>query len=330
LKKILECVPNFSEGQDNTVIQAIENAIKKVKAVKLLDIDTGFHANRTVYTFLGEPESVVDAAFEAAKTASKLIDMHFHKGEHPRIGALDVCPFIPIEGIEMEEVIHLSHLFGQRVASELQIPVYLYEKSALKSERKNLAWIRSGEYENLAQKMKRIDFLPDYGTSEFNSKSGIVITGAREFLIAYNINLDTKNIDLAKNIAEIIRESGKNGVSGMLKNVKAIAWYIKEFDKIQISMNLTNYKITPLWKVFETVREVAASQGINITGSELVGMIPLKAIAETGIYFLQKEQKPINLNQHQLVEHAVKYLGLKEIKPFDIQKKVIEFALEND
>lgn len=329
MEKILECVPNFSEGKDEKVILSIVESIKRIKNVKLLDIDPGFHANRTVYTFVGEPEQVIEAAFEAMKTAQSLIDMSIHRGEHPRIGAMDVCPIIPIKGITMIEAIRLSEILGKRIADELHIPVYLYEHSARKEERKNLAWVRSGEYEQLKNKMERNDFLPDFGKPVFNPKSGIAIVGAREFLIAYNINLDTLDIQKAKQIAEIVRESGKNGIKGKLNHLKAIAWYIKEFDKIQISMNLTNYKQTPLWQVFETVKQTALEFEINITGSELVGMIPLDAMLETAEYFIRKNELKKSFTEIEKVEFAVNQLGLREVKEFDLNKKIIEFALKN-
>jgi glutamate formiminotransferase/formiminotetrahydrofolate cyclodeaminase len=330
LSKILECVPNFSEGQSPKVIEAIADAVRKVPHVKLLDIDPGYHANRTVYTFAGEPNAVCEAAFRMQEVASKLIDMQAHKGEHPRIGAMDVCPLIPISNMEMYEAVELSNFLGQRVANELGIPVYLYENSAIVPERKNLAWLRSGEYEGLNAKIKEANFKPDFGQSDFNPQSGISIIGARDFLVAFNINLDTKDVNIAKEIAAQIRESGKNGIPGAWQKVKAIGWYIREFDKVQISMNLTDYKTTPVWKVFEEVHQSALDKGVNVTGSELVGMIPLKAIAECGEFFLKKNgQHHHHMSHSELVAYAVKYLGLDEVKPFDSQKKVIEFAINN-
>jgi len=264
------------------------------------------------------------------KVAAYKIDMRKHAGEHPRIGAMDVCPLIPISGIEMPEVIQLSQKLGKRISEELNIPVFLYENSATRPERKSLAWLRNGQYENLENKLKAADFYPDFGKVAFNAKSGIAIVGARDFLIAYNINLDTKDISIAKKIAEEIRESGKNGIAGKLKNVKAIGWYIKDFDKVQISMNLTNYTATPVWKVFEEVHELAAKYNVKVTGSELVGMIPLKAVTECGAFFLKKNGQHHHISHTELVAYAIKYLGLNEVKPFDFQKKIIEFALVDD
>lgn len=331
MKKILECVPNFSEGQSKIVINAIADEVRNTAGVQLLDVDSGFHANRTVYTIAGEPFAVCDAAFNMIKAAQNLIDMRLHKGEHPRIGAMDVCPLIPISGISMTETVELSKILGQRIASELDIPVYLYENSACDTKRQNLAWLRKGEYEGLQNKLMKQDFYPDYGTNVFKEKSGIAIVGARNFLIAFNVNLDTKDIKVAQKIAEEIRESGKNNISGTLKNVKAIAWYIKEFDTIQISMNLTNYLITPIWQVFEEISTNAVLKGVNVTGSELVGMIPLKAITDVGCYVAAKNKFNIHtLSQTEIISTAIKYLRLDNIKPFDYTKKIIEIALDNN
>ena len=327
MAKLIECVPNFSEGQSPEIIEAIADAVREVAHVKLLDIDAGFHANRTVYTLAGEPHAVCEAAFRMLKVAANNIDMRHQTGKHPRIGAMDVCPLVPIADIEMDEVIELSKKLGKRISDELNIPVYLYENSATVSERRNLAWLRSGEYEKLKNKLKAPNFVPDFGNAVFNAQSGIAIVGARDFLIAYNINLDTKDVAIAQRIAEEIRESGKNGVAGKLKYVKAIGWYIKEFDKVQISMNLTNYMATPVWKVFEEVHILASQYDVKVTGSELVGMIPLKAIAACGEFFLKKNGQHHHIPNNRLVMYAIKYLGLDEVKPFDYQKKIIEFAL---
>lgn len=326
--KIIECVPNFSEGQNPAVVQAIAGAIRSVPQVKLLDIDGGFHAHRTVMTFAGGPHAVAEAAFRAVKTAAAHIDMSQHRGEHPRIGATDVCPLIPVAGVEMEEVVAISKALGARIGAELQLPVYLYEHSASSPERRNLAWLRKGEYEGLEQKMLSGHFAPDYGPATFNPKSGTCIVGAREFLIAYNINLATKDVQIARDIAAEIRESGDNKQPGLLKKVKAIGWYIKEFDQVQVSMNLTDYKTTPVHTVFEAVKTCAARHNVEVTGSELVGMIPLGAIAPCGEYFLKKNKLHHHLPHTELVAYAAQYLGLNDSKPFDPARKVIEFALQ--
>lgn len=312
MKKLIECVPNFSEGQSAVAIQKIADAIRKIEGVHLLDIDAGYHANRTVMTLVGEPPAMEEAVFQAIKMASEIIDMRLHKGTHPRIGATDVCPLIPIAGVEMNEVIELSKSIANRVWTDLRIPAYLYNQSAKCTERKNLAWIRKGEYESLEQKLNNPDFKPDFGESIFNSKSGICIIGARTFLLAYNINLATKNVSTAKQIANEIRESASNG----LKNVNAIGWYIKEFDKVQVSMNLTDFTKIDIFTVFEKVTFLAKNLGTEVTGSELVGMIPLAAIT--------RENEPKNMES---VLKNVTYLGLNDVKPFDASKKVIEFAL---
>lgn len=314
MQKLIECVPNFSEGQNPKIIEKIAQSIRNISGVKLLDIDAGFHANRTVMTFVGEPNAMQEAIFQAIKTASETIDMSLHKGTHPRIGATDVCPLVPIAGIEMDEVIEISKNIGKRVWDELKIPAYLYNESAQIIERKNLAWIRNGEYENLEQKLKNQDFKPDYGDAIFNPKSGICIIGARKFLLAYNINLATKDVKIAKEISKHIRESSPNG----LKNVKAIGWYIEEFDKVQVSMNLTDFLITDIFTVFQKVSILAHQFNTQVTGSELVGMIPLAAI--------------IQKNEPNTIENVVKnanLLGLNDVKPFEPSQKVIELALHS-
>ncbi len=323
MTKILECVPNFSEGQNSSVIQGIANAISKIENVKLLDIDSGFHAHRTVYTFAGEPHAVIEAAFQAIKKASETIDMRIHKGTHPRIAACDVCPLIPVSGVSMDEAVEYANQLGKRVAEELNIPVYLYENAATKPERKNLAWLRKGEYEGLEQKLKQSDFEPDFGTADFNPKSGIAIIGARPFLIAYNVNLATKDVAIAKQIASRIREKSETG----LPNVKAIGWYIDEFDKIQVSTNITDYTVTPVYKVFEAIKNEALALGTEVTGSELVGMIPLKAIAECGEHFLKINHMNHHLPHSELVAYGASFLNLNEVKSFEADKKVIEYGL---
>ncbi len=338
MEKIVECVPNFSEGRNSQVIKAITDEIKNVENVVLLDVDPGQAANRTVVTFAGEPEAVKEAAFRAIKKAIELIDMRKHKGEHPRLGAVDVVPFVPIKGITMEEVVKLSHEVAERVAKELGVPVYMYEYSATKPERKSLADIRKGEYEGLPEKLKDPEWKPDYGEPVFNPKSGAMVMGARDFLIAYNINLNTKDKKLAHKIAKEIREKGKlvkqeDGtkvrVPGKLKHVRAIGWYIEEYGIAQISINLTNYKETPLWKVFETAEEEAQKLGLRVTGSEIVGLVPLDAILETGKHFLEKQGKSRGIPEKEIVDIAIKSLGLNDVAPFEPEKKIIDYMLKD-
>ncbi len=342
--KLVECVPNFSEGKDKNIINAITNEIKKVEGVFLLDVDPGEAANRTVVTFIGEPLSVIEAAFNAIKKAQELIDMRKHRGEHPRMGATDVCPLVPVSEITTEEVVELSKKLAKRVGEELGIPVYLYENSALTQERKNLANIRKGEYEGLKDKMRDERWKPDFGPSAFNEKSGATVIGAREFLIAYNVNLNTRDRKLAHEIALNIREQGRakrdengkilrdeNGKiirkPGLLKNVKAIGWYIDEYGFAQVSINLTNYHITPLYKVYETVKEEAEKLGLRVIGSELVGLIPLEALKEVGEYYLNMQKRSIALPERDILHFAVLSLGLNQLGNFDIYEKVIEYRI---
>lgn len=308
---LIECVPNFSEGRNHNIIQQITEQIEKVDGVKLLNVDPGKATNRTVVTFAGSPEQVIEAAFEAIKKASELIDMSKHKGEHPRMGATDVCPLIPISGISMDEVVKYSKKLAEKVAKELNIPVYLYENSASCAERKNLADIRSGEYEGFAKKIKEPNWKPDFGPSEFNKKSGATVIGARDFLVAYNINLNTTSTRRANSIAFDIRERGRvkreNGsitgkiikdkdgnpeyIPGTLKEVKGIGWYIDEYGIAQLSLNLTNIHITPIHVAFEEACKKAEERGVRVTGSELIGLVPLNAILDAGKYFLRKQKK---------------------------------------
>ncbi len=338
MNKIVECVPNFSEGRNPAVIKAITDEIKNVENVVLLDVDPGQAANRTVVTFAGEPEAVKEAAFRAIKKAIELIDMTRHKGEHPRLGAVDVVPFVPVKNITMEEVVKLSHEVAERVAKELNVPVYMYEYSATKPERKSLADIRKGEYEGLPEKLKDPEWKPDYGEPVFNPKSGAMVIGARDFLIAYNINLNTKDRKLAHKIAKEIREKGKlvkqeDGtkvrVPGKLKHVRAIGWYIDEYGIAQISINLTNYKETPLWKVFETAEEEAQKLGLRVTGSEIVGLVPLDALLDTGKHFLEKQGKSCGIPEKDIVDIAIKSLGLNDVAPFEPDKKIIDYMLKD-
>lgn len=338
MKRVVECVPNFSEGRDPNVLNAIAKEIESVSGVKLLDIDQGYAANRTVFTFAGEPEAVKTAAMKAIKKATELIDMTKHKGEHPRLGACDVVPFVPVSGVSMEECVQIAHEVGKWVAEELGVPVYMYEEAATKPERKSLPNIRKGEYEGLPEKLKDPEWLPDYGKPTFNPKSGAYVIGAREFLIAYNVNLNTKDKKLANNIAKRIRENGytlkdekgeKIQIPGLLSHVRAIGWYIDEYEIAQISINLTNYKKTPLWKVFETCVEEAAKDGLRVTGSEIVGLVPKDALIETGRYFLKKQRKNTGIPEREIVHIAVKSLGLSDVQKFEPEKKVIEYLIEN-
>lgn len=306
MENLLESVPNFSVGQSPIIIEKIANSIQKVHGVKLMDIDTGFHANRTVMTILGNPQSVINAIFEGIKTATENIDMRSHKGTHPRIGAVDICPFIPFKNMEMREAIECSLILAEKVANELQIPTFLYNESAKFEERKKLAWIRKGEYENLENKLKESNFQPDYGNAIYNPKSGICIVGARKILLAYNINLTTKEVEIAKKIASEIRETAATG----LAKVRAIGWYIKEFDKVQVSCNITDYEETSIFKVFDKIKNLAQKYNTKISGSELVGMIPEAALLSDGFENIQK---------------SIEYLGLNDVKPFFINQKIIEY-----
>lgn len=345
-KAIIECVPNFSEGRDMNIINQITAEIIKIEGVSLLDVDPGKATNRTVVTFVGNPHAVVNAAFEAIKKASELIDMRYHTGEHPRMGATDVCPLVPVSGITMEETVQFAKQLAHRVGEELQIPTYLYEYAAVADYRRNLADIRSGEYEGIAAKLTQSEWKPDYGPATFNEKSGCTVIGARDFLIAYNVNLNTTSTRRANAVAFDVREKGRtkkdekgkpakdaNGEliwePGLLKSVKGIGWYIEEYGIAQISMNLTNMHVTPLHIAFETVCERATARGMRVTGSELVGLVPLEALTEAGKYFLRKQQRSVGVGEAELVRIAVKTLGLDELGPFDPQKKVIEYAMRN-
>jgi|Deesub1362A_J573_1020465.scaffolds.fasta_scaffold00181_42 glutamate formiminotransferase/formiminotetrahydrofolate cyclodeaminase len=343
--KLVECVPNFSEGRDMEKIQAITKEIESTPGVKLLDVDPGESTNRTVVTFIGEPEAVKEAAFKAIKKAAEVIDMRYHKGAHSRIGATDVCPFVPVTGVTMEDCVRLAHELAKRVAEELNIPVYLYEEAAQKPERRNLATIREGEYEGLPEKLKDPNWAPDYGQPVFNPKAGATVIGAREFLIAYNINLNTKDRRLAHEIALNLRERGRakrdkdgkiirdeNGkaimVPGKFKAVKAVGWYIEDYDIAQISINFTNYKISPPHLVFDEAIKEAEKLGLRVTGSELVGLIPKEALLMAGRYYLEKQGKSPGVPEEELIDIAVKSLGLNDVAPFDPQKKIIEYQFQ--
>jgi len=343
--KIVECVPNFSEGRDPVKIKAISDAIDAVDNVKLLDVDPGKDTNRTVITFVGDPEHVLEAAFQGIKAASEVIDMQNQTGAHARMGATDVCPFVPVSGMTMDECSDLARRLGKRVGDELGIPVFLYEAAASVPERENLADIRAGEYEGLEQKLKDPQWKPDFGPAEFNARSGATVIGAREFLIAYNINLNTRNTQIAKEIAFTIREKGRlkrdnnrkivrdeNGtalrVPGKFTNCKAVGWYMEDFGRAQVSMNLTNYKITPPNVVFDECCRLAESMGARVTGSELVGLIPLDALKNAGTYYLQKQGKPTGVPESELIHIAVLSMGLGDLYTFEKEKKVIEYQLE--
>ena len=351
-KQIIECVPNFSNGRDKTVIDNITNQIKLVEGVKLLSVEPGEATNRTVVTFVGEPEKVIKAAFLAIKKASELIDMSKQTGEHPRMGATDVCPLIPISGISMEETVNYAKKLGKRVGEELKIPVYLYEDAATKSERKNLANIRSGEYEALEEKLKQKEWKPDFGSTSFDlaKKTGATAIGARDFLIAYNINLNTTSTRRANAVAFDIREKGRisreGGIltgkilkdkkgntiwkPGSLKHVKAIGWFIEEYGIAQISMNLTNIKQTPIHIVFEEVCKKAHERGLRVTGSELVGLIPLKSMLDAGKYFLKKQNRSLGIEDSEIIKIAIKTMGLDELEDFNPNEKIIEYNINDD
>jgi glutamate formiminotransferase/formiminotetrahydrofolate cyclodeaminase len=345
--KLVECVPNFSEGRDREKIGAITREIEAVPGVKLLDVDPGASTNRTVVTFIGTPEAVKEAAFRAIAKAADVIDMRAHQGAHSRIGATDVCPFVPVSGVTMEDCVRLAGELGARVAAELGIPVYLYEAAARKPERRNLAFVRAGEYEGLSEKLKDPRWAPDFGKAVFNPKSGATVIGAREFLIAYNINLNTRDRKLAHEIALSLRESGRakrdrtgnivkdkrgNAVKlpGRFKEVKSVGWYVEDYGLAQISVNFTNYKVTPVHVVFDEARRLAGQLGLRVTGSELVGLIPKEALLMAGRYYLEKQGKSPGVPEEELIRVAVRSLGLSDVVPFDPAKKIIENQFRED
>lgn len=346
MKKLIECVPNFSEGNDLDIIKQITDSIETVEGVRLLNVDPGKATNRTVVTFVGEPDAVVEAAFRAIKTAGELIDMAKHKGEHPRMGATDVCPFIPVAGISMEETAEYAKKLAARVGKELQIPVYLYEYAQADKKRNNLSVIRAGEYEGFFKKIKQAEWKPDFGPAEFDAKRGATVIGARDFLVAYNINLNTTSTRRANAIAFDVREAGRtqkdakgnnikdaNGnpvvIPGTLKSVKAIGWFIEEYGVAQISMNLTNTNITPVHIAFDEVCKKAQERGIRVTGSELVGLIPLNCLLDAGKYFLEKQERSTGIPEKELIRIAVKSLGLDELGPFKPEERIIEYMLRD-
>lgn len=344
---LLECVPNFSEGRDPAIIQQISDAIASVAGIQLLDVDPGRAANRTVMTFAGAPELVVEAAFRGIQKAGEVIDMRQQKGEHPRMGATDVCPLIPIANMTMEEAIACAKQLGERVGTELGIPVYLYESAATRPKRKNLATVRDGEYEGLADKIKDPNWKPDYGDTTFNAQSGATVIGARNFLIAYNVNLHTNSVRSANSIAFDVRESGRvkraghptkgtivrdeNGkvvrIPGSCKGVKAIGWYIEEYGFAQVSMNITDTKQTALHEAFEACKKSATRRGVQVTGSELVGMVPLQVMLDAGRYYLQQHGRSLDVDEATIIQVAVQALGLDQLGPFDPQQKILEYNL---
>src|SRR3954452_2987311 len=349
MQKIIECVPNFSEGRDLEIIRQITAAIESVEGVSLLNVDPGASTNRTVVTFAGTPEAAVEAALRGIHNAAGLIDMRKHQGAHPRMGATDVCPFIPVSNVSWDEAIECAKQLGKRVGEELRIPIYLYEKGASDPARSNLSIIRAGEYEGFFDKIKQPKWKPDFGPSVFNEKSGGTVIGAREFLVAYNANLNTKAVRRANSVAFDVRENGRirtedgtptgkpvldaNGEPirdpGMLKHVKAIGWYVEEYGLAQVSMNLTNLEVTPLHAAFDACVESAAKRGLRVTGSEVVGMLPKKCLVDAGRYFLRKQKWSEGASEEELIDVAIRSMGLSELKPFDPKEKIIEFKMES-
>ena len=345
MTKIIECVPNFSEGRDMAVIDKITAEIKKVSGVRLLDVDPGYDTNRTVVTFVGEPEAVKQAAFAAVKKSHELIDMRHHKGAHPRFGACDVCPVIPVSGVTMDECVEIAHDLGKRLGEELDYPVYFYEYAATKPERRNLATVRAGEYEGLEAKLKDPNWKPDFGPAEFRPTKGATAVSARDFLIAYNINLNTTNAKKANAIALRLREQGypekdadgnpkldANGKKimhpGMFKNCKAIGWYVDDFKRAQISINLTNYHVTNMYHVFDAASKLAEEKGLRVTGSEIVGVLPKEALIEAGIHYLEKQGTCAGQSEAELIKIAEQSLGLSDVVKFKPEEKIIEYMVK--
>ena len=335
---LIECVPNFSEGRDPALIKRITDSIETSGAVRLLNVDPGRATNRTVVTFVGSPDAVIEAAFRAIRTAAELIDMRRHHGEHPRMGATDVCPLIPVSGVTMAETVAAATALGERVGRELGIAVYLYEAAQPDAARRNLAVIRAGEYEGLARKLTLPEWRPDFGSPEFNPRSGATVIGAREFLVAYNVNLNTTSTRRANAVAFDVREAGRTVrddsgrdvvVPGTLKAVKAIGWYIAEYGTAQVSMNLTDLAVTPLHVAFDEVCRAAERRGLRVTGSELVGLIPRRCLLDAGRYFLEKQQRSTGVSERELVRIAVRTLGLNELAPFKPEERVIEYLLQD-
>ncbi|NPA46183.1 MAG: glutamate formimidoyltransferase [Chlorobi bacterium] len=353
MKRLIECVPNISEGRDMDKINEIARQVETVEGVKLLDVDPGKATNRTVITFVGEPEKVVEAAFRLIRKAKELIDMRQHSGEHPRFGATDVCPLVPVSGISMEETAEYARRLGKRVGEELGIPVYLYEEAASEPKRRNLANVRAGEYEGLKQKLSDPQWKPDYGPSEWNEEiagSGAIAIGARDFLVAYNINLNTTSTRRANAIAFDIREAGRvkrkghpltgeivrdtDGnpvrIPGKFKGVKGIGWYIEEYGIAQVSYNITDISKAPVHLVFDETVKAADKRGVRVTGSEIIGLVPKKVIMDAADYFLRKQQRSLGISEKEKIKIAVKSLGLDDLKPFDPREKIIEYRLQED
>ncbi|HAH57430.1 MAG TPA: glutamate formimidoyltransferase [Bacteroidales bacterium] len=350
MKQIIECVPNFSEGRDMNIIKEITDEIKTVEGVQLLDVDPGAATNRTVVTIAGEPAQVVEAAFRAVKKASQIIDMSKHIGAHPRFGATDVCPLVPVANISMEETVKYARQLAERIGTELEIPVYCYEEAAFIPERRNLANCRSGEYEGLPKKLSSPEWKPDFGPSRFISRTGAIAVGARDFLVAYNINLNTTSTRRANAVAFDIREKGRpmregnpitgkivkdehgnpRNIPGSLKACKAIGWFIEEYGIAQVSINLTNISITPVHIAFEEAMNKAAERGMRVSGSELVGLAPLKVFTDAGKYFLRKQHRSTGVSDAELIKIAVKSLGLDDLKPFHPDEKIIEYVLNKN
>lgn len=347
MEKVIECVPNFSEGRDLDVIRQITTAIESAEGASVLNVDPGASTNRTVVTIAGRPEAVVEGAFRGIQKAAELIDMRKQKGAHPRMGATDVCPFVPVSNVSWEEAIACANQLGQRVGEELKIPVYLYEKAAKHPARSNLAVIRAGEYEGFFEKIKDPAWKPDFGPAVFNERAGATVIGAREFLVAYNVNLNTKATRRATSVAFDVRENGRvktddgtpqgkpvlgpdgepQRVPGMLKHVKAIGWYVEEYGMAQVSMNLTNLDETPLHAAFDACEEAATKRGLRVTGSELVGMLPKKSLIDAGRHYLRKQKWSEGASEDELIQMAIRSMGLSELRPFDPQERVIEYKI---
>lgn len=340
--RLIECVPNFSEGQNPEVIKAIADAIKSVEGVKLLHTDSGYAANRTVYTFVGEPERVCEAAFRSVECAKKVIDMRFHKGEHPRQGVCDVLPLVPVSEVTMEECVEYARKLAMRIGGALNIPVYCYEEAAFSEKRRNLADCRKGEYEGLRTKIYSEEWKPDFGFTDFSeevARSGASVVGARNFLIAVNFNLNTTSAELATELALDIREKGRKHISengdviteqGAFKGVKALGWYIKEYGIAQVTMNITDIDAAPLHLVWEALCEKAQKRGLRVTGTEIIGLVPRKVLTDAGRYFLKKQNRPWGTDEAEQIKIAVKSMSLDDLCPFDPKEKIIEYLLEND
>ncbi|MCR4812068.1 MAG: glutamate formimidoyltransferase [Bacteroidales bacterium] len=352
MKQLIECVPNISEGRDMNIINQVTAEIEKVEGVKLLDVDPGATTNRTVITFVGEPEQVCEAAYMVVKKAAELIDMRQHHGAHPRQGATDVCPLIPVSNITMDEVVEYAHKLGKRLGEELNIPIYCYESAAYKPERKNLAYCRKGEYESLQSRLGSEEWKPDFGPNEWNehvSQTGATQVGARDFLIAINYNLNTTSTRRANAIAFDVREKGRPQreggkvtgkpmkdekgnpimIPGTLKGTKAIGWYIEDYGIAQVSMNITSINVAPVHKCFDEVCRCAANRGVRVTGCEIVGLIPKKVLIDAGKYYLNKQQRSLGVSEDEIMKIAIKSMGLDDLKPFDPKEKVIEFLIED-